>query len=684
MHIHQWMADLTHWMTANPHAGIYFAFLISFLESMPIIGTIIPGAVTMTAIGSMIGSNILPFSTSMLWIIAGAFIGDCISFYLGYHYQNGLRKIWPLSRFPKILDKGEGFFKNHGGKSIIIGRFFGPARSAIPMVAGILQMKPWRFAIAAFPSACMWAVVYTIPGVFLGALSTELPKGKATEFLIAALGIVLIIWLCIWAIKLSLSHILSTGNMLIDKLWSWLHHHHSTDHFIKLITKRDRKTDHWQLGLCILAFVFFILFLALLLSVHWQGHLTKLNKPVFYALQSFHNARMMKFAVLITMFGNKIIIYCTSLLIAGYLFWKKNTRAAVHLLAAIISASVIVLLCKHFIHSPRPVGLAVPLHNYSFPSGHSTLSIIFYILAGYFITARHPKLRSPILSACTTIVFFIGLSRLYLGAHWFTDVIGAWCLGAGIILITAVSYRRERESNILSKQFIAISLGSIILPWIIISMTEFKSKVAGYQLTWPVQQSTMQQWWDLPLEKVPTYRPNRLGKPIAPFNLQWAASLEQISADLKKHGWQIFKRDYTLQTIIKRFGSLAPEYHMPLLPQLFQNEKPTLLMIKEISNKNLIECRLWPSNLHLTDSHVRLWVGTVEYHTAPKAAFAIKRLHRSRYEVDHAASRMQEDLNNWQTQERYLQGISIPPTITPLNWSGKVLIVRAMPEDTKN
>lgn len=121
--IEQTAHSLAHYLQSHPEMGGILTFIISFLESLAVIGTIIPGTVTMTAIGILIGAGILPMWMTLFWAILGAFLGDLLGYWLGIHYNERLRSMWPFKHRPQILLAGEIFFKKHGGKSILIGRF---------------------------------------------------------------------------------------------------------------------------------------------------------------------------------------------------------------------------------------------------------------------------------------------------------------------------------------------------------------------------------------------------------------------------------------------------------------------------------------------------------------------------------------------------------------------------------
>ena len=94
----------------------------------------------------------------------GAALGDWVSYWFGYRYKEHVAQMWPLSRYPEILPRGEAFVKRWGVPSIFIGRFFGPLRASVPLAAGIFEMPYWQFQIANFVSAFVWAAALLLFG----------------------------------------------------------------------------------------------------------------------------------------------------------------------------------------------------------------------------------------------------------------------------------------------------------------------------------------------------------------------------------------------------------------------------------------------------------------------------------------------------------------------------------------
>lgn len=106
-----YVQPLTNWLQQNPHWSLFITFLISLTESLAIVGSIVPGSVTMTAIGILAGSGIMRIDLTLLAAILGAVAGDSLSYLLGYYYSDRLLEIWPFSKYPKWIHYGKDFLK---------------------------------------------------------------------------------------------------------------------------------------------------------------------------------------------------------------------------------------------------------------------------------------------------------------------------------------------------------------------------------------------------------------------------------------------------------------------------------------------------------------------------------------------------------------------------------------------
>src|SRR6201996_7378092 len=144
--------------------------LLAFGESLAFISLLIPAWGALVAIGALIGASGLSFWPLCIAGGIGAALGDWISYWFGYKYKERVAQMWPLSRYPDILPRGEAFVRRWGVPSIFIGRFFGPLRASVPLAAGIFEMPYWTFQIANFVSAFIWAAALLLFGDVIGEI----------------------------------------------------------------------------------------------------------------------------------------------------------------------------------------------------------------------------------------------------------------------------------------------------------------------------------------------------------------------------------------------------------------------------------------------------------------------------------------------------------------------------------
>ena len=196
--IHQIVAFIgQHAIWAGP-----IMFAVSFGESFAFASLLFPGTAIMIAAGALVPSGTLDAWPLLIGCITGATSGDAVSYWLGRRYGHLVERVWPFTRHPQLLVRGFAFFERHGGKSVFIGRFFGPLRAVIPLVAGITKMRPARFWIANILSALVWAPALLLPGALIAMFVRTLHVARDVEWLLLALLVALIVG-AIWAAKKS-------------------------------------------------------------------------------------------------------------------------------------------------------------------------------------------------------------------------------------------------------------------------------------------------------------------------------------------------------------------------------------------------------------------------------------------------------------------------------------------------
>ncbi len=143
-------------------------FVLAFGESLAFVSLLLPFWAMLVAIGTIIGTSSSHFI--LIWVAAsvGAALGDWVSYWLGYHYSDKIAHMWPLSNYPDLLPRGHDFFERYGVWAIIIGRFSGPLRASVPIIAGTTKMDWMHFQIANWFSAFLWAFVLLMFGDVIG------------------------------------------------------------------------------------------------------------------------------------------------------------------------------------------------------------------------------------------------------------------------------------------------------------------------------------------------------------------------------------------------------------------------------------------------------------------------------------------------------------------------------------
>lgn len=146
--------------------AIPIIFLLAFGESLAVVSLLIPATAILLGAGALVGADLIPFVPTFLAATVGAIIGDWVSFWLGKHYHLKIINSWPLKKHPKAVFRAEQFFIRYGLAGVFIGRFFGPLRAFVPLVAGAMHMPTFKFTLGNISSAPIWALVMLAPGAF--------------------------------------------------------------------------------------------------------------------------------------------------------------------------------------------------------------------------------------------------------------------------------------------------------------------------------------------------------------------------------------------------------------------------------------------------------------------------------------------------------------------------------------
>lgn len=604
---------LLDWVHQHPHEAGLAAFAISFLESLAVIGLLFPGIAIMTTLGTLIGAGILSFTEITLWTVTGAICGDLVSFWLGNHFHEHMREFWPFRSHPSLLQKGESFFLRHGGKGVFFGRFIGPMRPLLPLIAGMMSMPPLRFLFADVFSTIIWAPVYMLPGILIGLASQELPPEAATRLMLFVVLFLLVIWCISWlfkkiylGIRVSIIHLLSHSWRAILK--------NPRLNFLKsLLTDTTQPQHHRQLGLAVLFIVSFTAFIVLVFNVIYQGPLLDWNPPLYHLMRSLRTTFFDHIMVVVTSVSPYVLLVMWAAVLVWFVI-KRYWRTACHWFAIAALCVLSRVIIKPFVHFPRPPGLVQSPASWSFPSGHTLFAVaLFGFLAVLLAGNRRHFTRRCAYSIAAVLAGCELFSRVYLGAHWLTDVVGSTLLALSLIAIVTISYRRKPCPVIppLGVLLVAVVSLTASLCWYL--HNNYEKDLRNYTPAWSIQTLDSNQWWAQTNNGEALYRINRFGRPIEVLNVQWAGLLPDIELALQQRSWNLLPKT----SFILVLGELAGKQHnqqLPILSQLYEDRKPVLVMYKVVRQRQgVIILRLWDAHIMLSNGKP-LWLGTVTYH----------------------------------------------------------------------
>jgi membrane protein DedA with SNARE-associated domain len=610
------VSPLLEWLNAHPQLAGLVTFLISAGESVALLGTIVPGSIMMTALGTLAGAGVIPLWSTIIWAILGAIVGDGISYWIGHYFKDRLPHQWPFRNHPYLLSSGEKFFHKYGSMSVFIGRFVGPVRALVPLVAGMLGMRPLQFTIANVTSAIGWAPAYMLPGILLGAASLELPPDIAVHVILVLFLIGLFILMCLWFIYKIYCLIQNQLGQLQNNIWLRLKKSRYFSYTTVILKHHNKKKTAGQFSIALIFILIVTLFFLLALYVKCRGPGNILiNEIVFHLFRglSIRSPRLDDLMLIVTFFGQKEILLPALGIFTLWLICLKRIRIALHVIALTILAAGSVYVLKHFLHVARPWGIVFNPEKYSMPSGHTTISACCYmglaLLAGVFIGKKTCWRKLVILSA-VVLSFGVAMSRLYLGAHWFTDILAGWLLAAALLIAITISFQRRAEPYL--NPIYTITVGLLC----VISSVSFYYYVKApmirtyyVQTKWPVGHIAMQDWWKCN-GYLPTYKSSLFGFPSQQINVEWAGNINQIRALLLREGWvKPPARDFA--STLHRIADVSSTQYLPLISPQYLDQKPALILARYHGDKLSLVLRLWFSSRVLTPTGDPLWVGII-------------------------------------------------------------------------
>jgi undecaprenyl-diphosphatase len=605
------------WIAQHSNWALAVVYLVATAESLAVVGLVVPGAAMMVAAGAFIALGALEFWPTMLVAVAGAVTGDGISFWLGHRYRDRIRYVWPFRLHPDWLTRGKQFFLRHGGKSVLFGRFVGPVRPVIPVVAGMLGMPTALFYVINILSALAWAPAYLLPGMAFGA-SLSLASEVAARLALLLGLLVLLAMLGVWCIRW-LSRVLpSRAALLAERLMAWSNRHPG----MKRITGGMLDPAQPEFRALLIMGVLLIgsawLFLGIIEDVVTGDPLVRADQGLYHLMQGLRTPWGDRAMVFVTEMGDGVMIALIAAATLAWLIWHKAWRTAGYWLAAIGFGQFATYMIKLILQRHRPVAdLYDGLSAYAFPSGHATMGTVTYGFLAVLIAGQIPRPHRWIAYAVATLlVCAIAFSRLYLGAHWLSDVIGGMSLGLAWVCLLAIAYHRHPASMSSVRGLPAFVLFTLVLAggWHV--STQFTDDLQRYAPRQRLQHFDSAAWWREDWRKLPAYRQDLEGEIEQPLNVQWAGSLTRLQKTLAGHGWHD-PVSLNIRTALRWLAPGEALEDLPLLPQVHDGTHADLQLIYPLpgvrEGPRQLVLRLWQSGVLLAPDDAALWVGSVAF-----------------------------------------------------------------------
>jgi len=192
--------------------------------------------------------------------------------------------------------------------------------------------------------------------------------------------------------------------------------------------------------------------------------LARMDNAVFNALQTWREPWTDQAMVALTQLGSLYTIGALFAAAGAVLLWRRHWRAAWHWLAAHGFAVVVPLALKQILHLPRPLDLYTGVSAYGFPSAHATMSMVSYGFFAWLVAQGTGKpWRWTVYGAAGLIIMIVIVSRLYLGAHWLSDVLGGLTLGLFWVTLLTISYRRRACARLPARALGVAALLALLL-----------------------------------------------------------------------------------------------------------------------------------------------------------------------------------------------------------------------------
>jgi len=410
--------------------------------------------------------------------------------------------------------------------------------------------------------------------------------------------------------------------------------------FLKRRFNKNHKYGfHFTIGTLItLAFIY--LFFGIVQDYIGQEKLVQFDLRVINLFSLLRHPKLNQQMLFITYLAKGEIITVGLLVSCLILYLFKRWRILYTLIISVTGAEVFVWIIKNIVDRPRPplTNALVAESTYSFPSGHTFVAIAFYGLLVYFVIQSGKNKFIKIVSFLLglSLIVLVGISRIYLGAHWPSDVFASVAVGAAwlTIIITSLKIKKKFnppkkiQINLKTKTLTIISVFLIIIWLVYIFYFFITHPLKDKQIIYTPKKiiETSQITTQL-FKNLPKVSESISSIPAEPINMVVVANKETLDQAFTNSGWYLLD-DPSLKSYTKIITSLMFKRPYPETPGLpvFWDTLPSPFSYGLPTSPSSIGSRhhihFWETNF-ITPEGNSIWVGTAHFDEAIKKKFKI-------------------------------------------------------------
>ena len=628
------------WIGENPLLAGLVIFAIAFCDALIVVGAIVPALPLLFAVGVLIGMGEISGPYAVASAALGALAGDAISYWVGLRWGDRLRGVWPFSRYPQLLERGENLFRRNAFSAILLARYVGAIRPFVPAIAGMARMPVRRYLVASGLACVSWGVLFLLPGWMLGQAYDAV--AAVAGHLVVVLGLLLVVLALAWAVVLyTYRWFADHADALLARVLEWSHRHPVLGRHSAAVFDPTRRESVPLALLAVLLLAIGWVWFALLVVVLGHGEPLGVDLAVHELMLALRNPLADYPLAAIASIGDWPVLAPACALVLGYFIWRQRWMAAAHWLAALAFGLALTWLLGATINVVRPPTAS---SGFGFPSIAVTMSTIAF---GFFavLIAREMPGRDRVWPYLVSglVVTIIGFARLYLGAHWLSDVVGGMLLGIVWLLVLGIAYRRRFNRSFWVKPVAVVFYGAFAVAALWYAPRNIEAKLAKFEPpASAVEIQEMQDWWTTGWARQPARRNELDDAQRWPLDVQVAGPLEPLRQRLEAQGWTVQPQARWAQAL-NMFDEDNWPAGVPVLPATLDARTETLLMVREGDDpQRRTALRLWPAPVQLRPGFEPLWIGTAQtLHFSP-AVFDVLATWRPRPDADPALDQVRE------------------------------------------